>query len=185
MNNNGLTYEISDHEILERLPKSLKSLLRETNGFILFGGGLHVRGAVLSPAWHSLRHVWLGDCPLHRLFPALRESDIPFGQDCLGDQFILRKNLVHKLEAESGELASLEMNLETFLACARENPMEFLSLQPLAQFQREGGDLKPGQLLNVYPPFITRESKDGVSLTAVSMFERISFLADFARQITI
>jgi hypothetical protein len=175
---------ISDHEILERVPESLRSLLRETNGFVLFEGGLHVRGAVLSPPWHSLRHVWLGDFPLHKLFPALRESDIPFGQDCLGDQFVLRKNLVHKLEAESGELESLEMNLESFLALARENPLEFLSLHPLVQFRQEGGDLKPGQLLNVYPPFITKESEGGVSLKAVPMFERINFLADFSRQIT-
>lgn len=176
--------EITDAEILDRAPEDYRRLLNQPNGFILFDGGLHVRGAVLAPEWHSLRKVWLGDFALHKLFPAIGESDVPFAQDCLGDQFLLRDGVVHKLDAEIGEVESLGMDLETFLHRAHENPVEFLSLQPLLQFMNEGGELKPGQLLSVYPPFITKESADGVSLRAISMFDRFGFLADFARQIS-
>ncbi|MDQ3816354.1 MAG: SMI1/KNR4 family protein [Acidobacteriota bacterium] len=175
--------EITDSEILGRIPEDYRRLLNQTNGFILFDGGLHVRGAVLSPAWHSLRRVWLGDSALHKLFPAINESDVPFAQDCLGDQFVLRAGVVHKLDAEAGEVETLGMNLEAFLNHAFENPVEFLSLHPLLQFMSEGGELRPGQLLSVYPPFITEESAGGVSLRAISMFDRIGFLADFARQV--
>ena len=175
--------EITDTEILERLPESYRRLLKNENGFILFDGGLHVRGAVLSPEWHSLRKAWLGDLALHRLFPAIAETDVPFAQDCLGDQFVLRSDLVHKLDAELGTLENLGMDLEAFLDRARENPVEFLSLQPLQQFQREGGELKPGQLLSAYPPFIAKESANGVSLRAVSVFDRIGSMSDFARQV--
>jgi hypothetical protein len=175
--------EITDTDILNRLPESHRRLLEAENGFILFDGGLHVRGAVLSPEWHSLRKVWFGDLALHELFHAITETDVPFAQDCLGDQFVLRSDLVHKLDAEIGELENLGMDLEAFLDCARENPVEFLSLQPMQQFQREGGELKPGQLLSVYPPIIAKESANGVSLRAMSMFERIGSLADFARQV--
>ncbi|HEV2880278.1 MAG TPA: hypothetical protein VGX24_03135 [Pyrinomonadaceae bacterium] len=187
MINEGLTYEgsdISDHEVFEKLHAEHQRLLLGTNGFILFDGGLHVRGAVEIPDWHSLAHVWSGDFALYKLFPALDESDVPFGQDCLGDQFVLRQNVVHKLDAELGQLESLDMSLEVFLAHARKNPVEFLSLQPLLQFFDDGGVLKPGQLLSVYPPFVTKESENGVSLEAVSMFDRIRFLADFARQVS-
>jgi hypothetical protein len=175
--------EITDTDILNRLPESHRRLLEAENGFILFDGGLHVRGAVLSPEWHSLRKVWFGDLALHELFHAITETDVPFAQDCLGDQFVLRSNLVYKLDAETGSLESLGMDLEAFLDFARENPVEFLSLQPLQQFQLEGGELKPGQLLSVYPPFIFEESAKSVSLRAISMFDRIGFLADFASQV--
>jgi hypothetical protein len=175
--------EITDTEILDRVPEDYRRLLHQTNGFILFDGGLHVRGAVLAPEWHALRKVWLGDSALHKLFPAIEETDVPFAQDCLGDQFVLRAGMVHKLDAEIGDVESLRMSLDTFLSHAQGNPVEFLSLQPLLQFMSEGGKLKPGQLLSVYPPFITKESADGVSLRAISMYDRLGFLADFARQV--
>lgn len=186
MEQSKLTYigsEITDPEILDRAPEDYRRFLNQINGFVFFDGGLHVRGAVLSPEWHSLRKVWLGDFALHKLFPAIEEIDVPFAQDCLGDQFVLRAGIVHKLDAEIGEVESLRMDLETFLNRATENPVEFLSLQPLLQFTGEGGNLKPGQLLSVYPPLITKESANGVSLRSVSMFDRIGFLADFARQV--
>jgi hypothetical protein len=175
--------EITDTEILDRVPEDYCRLLHQTNGFILFDGGLHVRGAVSAPDWHSLRKVWLGDSALHKLFPAIKETDVPFAQDCLGDQFVLRAGIVHKLDGEIGDVESLAMSLETFLSHAQRNPIEFLSLQPLLQFMSEGGKLKPGQLLSVYPPFITKESADRVSLKAISMYDRLGFLANFARQV--
>src|SRR6266446_5473413 len=39
---------------------------------------------------------------LHRLFPALNPFDLPFGQDCTGDRFILRDGVVHRLSGEAG-----------------------------------------------------------------------------------
>ena len=54
-------HPIDDLDVLEKLPENLATLLRQTNGFIQYHGGLHVRGACLTPAWHSLRVAWLGD----------------------------------------------------------------------------------------------------------------------------
>jgi hypothetical protein len=176
--------EITDPEMLDRVPEAYRQFLLQTNGSILFNGGLHIRGAVLSPDWHSLRQVWLDDFALYKLFSAIKDTDVPFAQDCLGDQYLLRESVVYKLEAESGEIDNLGMGFETFLSRSKENPVEFLALEPLMQFLSEGEELKPGQLLSVYPPFITEESANGVSLRAISMFERIGFLADFARQIS-
>lgn len=186
MEDSGLIYsgaEITDQEILPDLPEEYRYFLQQMNGCVLFDGGLHIRGAVQSPDWHSLRNVWHGDLALSKLFPEVKDSDVPFAQDCLGDQFLLRSGLVHRLEAERGAVESLEMGFEAFLNRAHENPVEFLSLEPLLQFLSEGGDLKPGQLLNAYPPFLMQEAADGVSLKAVSMFEQIGFLADLATQI--
>lgn len=182
----GLTYrgpEITDHEILADIPQEYRSLLHEMNGCVIFNGGLHIRGAVESPDWHSLRHVWRGDLSLVKLFPAVKAADVPFAQDCFGDQFLLRSGLVHRLHAEYGELENLEIGLRAFVSRANENPLEFLMLEPLDRFLGEGGELDVGQLLNVYPPFVMKESGQGVSMKAVSMFEQIRFLADFACQI--
>lgn len=175
--------EISNKEILLKLPTDLQNLLKEINGFTAFDGGLHIRGIVNIPEWHSLEKVWFGDFALHDMFSTLKESDIPFGQDCLEDQYVLRNKKVWHLSSETDELEKLDMSLNEFLLKAEENPTDFLSLQPLLKFLEEGGKLEKGQLLSVYPPFCTKETAEGISLKAISMFDRLIFLADFAKQI--
>lgn len=117
------------------------------------------------------------------LYPAITADDIPFGQDALGDQFILRAGSVHRLHGETGELASLNCNFIAFLAAAQHDPLGYLHLQPLVQFYQEGGQLQPGELISAYPPFCTKESAVGVSLRAIPALERLAFLAYFAEQI--
>lgn len=174
--------ELTDASILSQLPIDYVELLREMNGFIAFDGGFHLRGVCDNPAWHSLAEAWIGENSLHRLFPSVRKSDIPFGEDCMGDQFLLRESVVYRLSGESGDCESLGLSWQQFFERLTADPFEFLRLQPLVQFQRHGGRLEPGQLLSAYPPFISEESRDGISLSAVPAAERILFLADFARQ---
>jgi hypothetical protein len=169
--------------LLVEVPAGYANLLRQINGFVTFEGGFHLRGICDAPAWHSLHEAWRGSQALHRLFLAVRASDVPFGQDCLGDQFLLREGVVHKLSAEAGEVSSMELSLGEFLERMAADPFDFLQLQPLAQFHHEGGRLEPGQLLSVYPPFITKESADGVSIRAIPVDDRIAFLADVAREV--
>jgi hypothetical protein len=174
---------IDDQEVLERLPADYRSLLEQINGFIQFGGGLHVRGACLSPRWHSLRSVWFGELSLHRRYATLSTEDIPFGQDALGDQFILRSGSVFHLSGGTGDIQPLHCSFLAFLAAAQADSTGYLGLEPLIQFQNEGGQLQSGQLLSAYPPFCTKEAQAGVSLKAVSAIERLAFLADFAAQV--
>jgi len=181
-----VTYEgpqIDDIELLHRLPQPLKKLLEQVNGFVQFGGGLHVRGACRSPDWHSLREAWQGERAFHRLYPEVSESDIPFAQDCVGDQFLLRGEEVLHLGAEDGSMDALSVGLDGFLGMVQADPVEFLSMQPLIRFQREGNELEPGQLLSVVPPFVVRESKEGVSLRAIPAAEVIVFHAELSRQL--
>jgi hypothetical protein len=174
---------IDDGEILPSLPSELTHLLRRANGYVAYDGGLHVRGACHEPKWHSLRAAWLGPSALHRLFPALCSSDVPFGEDALGHQFVIRHGMVHRLDAELGELESLNVDLADFDAAARNDPVEYLRLQPLEQFRAEGGILEPGQLLSVYPPYVFQESAGGVALRAIPASDRIAFLAHLAASI--
>src|SRR4051812_2832298 len=85
---------IDDGEVLNRLPADLARLLHEVNGFIAFEGGLHVRGACHRPAWHSLRNAWVGEDAFHRLYDGVQTEDVPFAEDCMGDQFLLREGRV-------------------------------------------------------------------------------------------
>lgn len=167
---------IDDPDILCLLPSELSTLLQETNGFILFQGGLHVRGAVKSPAWHSLRHAVQGDHALHRLYTAVEATDIPFAQDCVGDQYLLREEKVIRLLAETGELEEASQSLLAFWQSVSADPFEFLNF---------GNDLtlEPGQLLHAYPPFCTERPTNGYGLRPVPAQELITFHADFAQQI--
>ena len=174
---------IDDLAILERLPAEYRHLLTRANGYVAYNGGLHVRGACVVPEWHSLRAAWEGERALHRLFPAVTPDDIPFGQDALGDQYLLRAEVVHRLAGETGEVESLGVDLAAFDSAVRSNPVAYLSLAPLEAFRAEGGTLEPGQLLSVYPPYVFKESAAGVSFRATSAAARIEYLASLAAQL--
>lgn len=171
---------LDDQKLLEKLPSELAGLLEQINGFILFHGGLHVRGACKSPDWHSLRTAWRGEKAFHRLYPEMTPQDVPFAEDFLGDQFVLRDGQVWRLFAETGELECMEVSFGQFLDNVHADPVEFLGLQPLMQFREEGGSLKPGQLLSSYPPYCSEEAEDGVTLAATTCAERHRSLAKHA-----
>jgi hypothetical protein len=175
--------EITDAQVLQMLPPDYRKFLLVMNGCILFGGGLHIRGACEIPDWHSLRRVWNGPDALSGLYRSVEATDVPFAQEVCGDQFLLRDGFVVRLSAETGDITALDIGWKDFLDAATKQPVEFLSLQPLVKFAAEGGTIQPGQLLSVIPPFCTAESANGVSLKAISALERIRFLADFANQI--
>ena len=175
--------QIDDESLLDELPENLASLLRSINGFILLGGGLHFRGACLTPEWHSLRAAWQGEFALHALYDSVEPADIPFAQDCVGDQFLLRGGEVVRLSAETGEIEAKASGLASFLEAANADPMGYLSLEPLQALRNQGEDLQPGQLIHAYPPFCTPQSAQGVSLKAVPAHELIGFHAALASQL--
>jgi hypothetical protein len=161
----GLTYigtAIDDKATYSKLPKELQHILNETNGYIAFGGGFHLRGVCSSPDWHSINAIWKGEYALSKLFTNVLSTDIPFAEDCLGDQFIIREGNIMKLLAETGEIEDMETNIADFFANIESNPVEFLLLQPLMEYYADGGKLEPGQLLFVYPPFCTTEASDKI-----------------------
>lgn len=182
INYQGPDYEM-DEELEPQLPDNLVSLLKQINGFIQFGGGLHVRGACREPEWHSISAAMKGSDAIHEKFEEVETTDVPFAQDCVADQYLLRDGIVHKLFSETGEVKSLDLGLGAFLSAASNDPVEFLGLHPLLQLHEEDKQLEPGQVIHVYPPFCTEESKNGVSLTPVSWQEALGFLSDLAKKI--
>lgn len=178
-----LTYSgpaLDDPEILERLPPELAAALHGRNGCIGYLGGLHIRGACRAPGWHSLRHAWEGPDALHALFPEVAASDVPFGEDAFGDQFLLRGGRVVRLSGELGEITDVADSLEALLAGLLADAERVLDYQPLLNFHREGGELRPGQLLAAYPPFVLAAEGSERQLRAVDAVERRRFLADLA-----
>lgn len=89
---------------------------------------------------------------------------------------------MYRLAAETGELESLEMDLETWDAAHRADPDEFLSLEPLIAFRQSGEGLTPGMLLQVYPPFCT-DYEGERSYAQVPAQESRGYLSSLARQI--
>ena len=167
---------IDDAELLRDLPPELADILNELNGFILHEGALHFRGASQTPEWHSLRAAWKGPNALHLFYEELEPGDIPFAQDQLGDQFLLREGTVLQLSAETGGLEPFAESLEEFLDGLSEDVEEFLNV---------GLDhaLQPGQLLLASPPFCFQESESGASLRPKPAGEVIRLHADLAKRI--
>ena len=179
MNISGITWRgatFDDVEILRDLPAGLVRILSETNGFILYEGALHVRGACLIPTWHSLRAAWRGPSAFHTLYESVKTTDIPFAQDQVGDQFLIRDASVFRLSAETGEVEPLAESLDVFFSKLNQDIEEFLNVGLRHVIQ-------PGQLLCAYPPFVFQESGAGASMKPVRAEEVILFHADLARQI--
>jgi hypothetical protein len=174
---------IDDLRTLDKLPDDLAKALKTENGFIAVEGGFHVRGASLNPEWHSLRAAWEGEFALYQLYPTVRNNDIPWAEDCFGDQYLIRDGLVVRLSGETGEIEETHSTWSDFLSLSEEDPIEFLNLSHLERFRNEGGVLLPGQLLSVYPPFVTTEGGHP-SLKPIPALERRAALADLARQIS-
>ncbi|NVO30087.1 hypothetical protein [Hymenobacter lapidiphilus] len=183
----GIIYtggDLTDLVTLARLPIYLQAFLRAQNGVVAYFGGLHIRGCVAAPGWHALAQVWQGERALWRTYSELRKSDIPFAQDCVGNQFLLRGDAVLLLDTETGELADLDVDFKHFLFGAEKFPMDALGLEPLRTFQQAGGMLQPGQLLSLYPPLCLATNGRSIPATqAVPVAKRLDWLADFYRQI--
>lgn len=174
----GVTWrgpEIDDPKILRDVPEDLYQLLRQVNGFILRHGALHVRGGCAAPDWHSLRRVWRGEQAFHEAYHAVRPEDVPFAQDLFGDQFLLRRGVVWRLFAETGEMEEAADSLGEFMARINEDIDAFLNV----------GDarVEPGQLMLAYPPFCFDGPASKSTFSAVSTLEVIAFHANIAGQL--
>ena len=117
-----------------------------------------------------------GPTAFHTLYESVHATDIPFAQDQVGDQFLLRDGRVFRLSGETGDIESLADSLDDFVRRAGEDIEGFLNVGLRHTMQ-------PGQLLLAYPPFIFRESGAGASMKPVRAGEVILFHADLARQI--
>lgn len=182
----GVTYQGPALETPERLvglPDDLFEILWQVNGFVAYAGGLHVRGMVDAPEWHSLESYRSGEMALHKLFSAVDERDCPFGQDFLGNQFVLRDGAVWKLRADTGEIRSLDVDLPHFLDEIRRDPIEYLELELLARYSDGAGMLKPGELVHTIPPLCMAGEQSKLALKTAPVSNTVLFLANFARQI--
>jgi len=180
----GITYlqdvaEEIDQETFESLPKELRTFYQGTNGLIAFNGGLHIRGVGSDPSWHDLARYWHGEMALHLVYTEMRPSDIPFAQDCLGDQYFYRLGTVWNLMCESGDIEDLELEFDEFIAHCVDDPIEFLSLEPLIEFMSDGGALAPGELLAIDPPLMVEANAYEISKCAVD--DRLSKLFELYR----
>ena len=165
-----------DLALISELPNDLRELIQESGGFILHDGAIHFRGCVLEPDWNSLREAWRGTNALHLLYPDVYTTDIPFAQDQLGDQYLLRDGSVLRLEAETGEVALFANNLQAFTSGIGNSISEYLNVGL-------GYKLEPGFLLHASPPFCMAESGVKTSLRPIPIAELIRFHAEVAKQI--
>lgn len=159
------------------LSQSLKFTPIFDNGAFLYSGGLQVRGIKSNHVQLSLNRYWHGDLALHKMYFKLNQMDIPFAQDCFGDQYFERNGIVFQLFAETGQIESTDKPPTDFLIWASIDPIEHLNLP-------SDLNLTEGKLLLAYPPFCTTEGSKAI-IKEVSNDEVINFHADFSKQISI
>lgn len=181
----GVTYkhsDIDDQDTFSVTPSRFQDFLRQTNGIVAFKGGLHIRGCCHEPSWHSIDYYISGQPAFWKTYPDLLDIDIPFAQDCLGDQFFFRGEKVFKLNLETGEPTFYDYDFYGFLEATNDNPIEFLGMYPLVQFEMDGKELLPGQLLQAYPPLLLNIPGGIISLEAVPANDQILFLQNLYKQ---
>jgi hypothetical protein len=176
----NITYfgqNIDDQDTFDILPQYLKEFMTQSNGLIAFSGGIHFRGCVRTPEWHSLYHFWFGSYKLSDLFDEIDINDIPIAQDCFGDQFLIRKGHIIKLLSETGEVVSLETDFNGFIKQIISDPIRTLNIESIEDF-----NLQPGQLLSAFPPFCIKTDTKR-SIVSIKAEDRIVFLSDLSKQL--
>jgi hypothetical protein len=169
--------------LIGELPVLLSNVLATRNGCIAWQGALHVRGWCLEPAWHSIQLAWHGPDSFHDLYSEVEASDIPFAEDAFGDQYLVRGKSVIRMDGETGDLSVVADALDAFFAHLIADASGALGFEPTDLVREIGGPLQPGQLVSVYPPFVFRESADGVSLRPIPALDRRRALASLAKQL--
>lgn len=177
----GITYinHACDYpDMIDALPDEMRAFYKEINGLVAYNGGFQIRGCGTSPSWNSLEDAWKGPHALHKTYPNLSEEDIPFGQDCLGDQYVFKAGSVWQLLTETGDLDDLELEFDEFIDEVIEDPVEFLALYPLLEFIDSGNELKPGELLVPSIPF-SMDTEEEYTFSKTSVENRLSSLAEY------
>jgi hypothetical protein len=175
--------ELIEDEGFAALPEALQELLRETNGYLAYEGGFHLRGYCSKPQWHSLQAVTSGDWAMHELFEEVQEGDIAFAQDCMGDQFILRGTSVLRLYAEPGEIDDLNIDFKSFIEKIKSEPESLLDLEVMDLVNESEDSLEVGDLMIAQPPFCMEEADEGVKLEALPCLEALEYYAELAGNI--
>ena len=173
-----INHEIIDTETLELLPADMKLFYKEVNGLVAYNGGFQVRGIGTQPSWNSLEDAWKGPNAFYKTYPNLSEGDIPFAQDCLGDQYVYRAGSIWQLLTETGELDDLELDFDEFMDEVTEDPIEFLALYPLLDFIDAGNELQPGELLVPSIPFSV-ETEEEYTFTKEAVDVRLKWLGEY------
>lgn len=177
----GITYinhDCDNPEMIDQLPDELRAFYKEINGLVAYNGGFQIRGCGTTPSWNSLEDAWKGPNALHKTYSNLGEDDIPFGQDCLGDQYVFRGGSVWQLLTETGDLDDLELEFDEFIDEVIEDPVEFLALYPLLDYMESGEELKPGELLVPSMPFSV-ETEEEYTFTKDSVSNRLNQLKEY------
>ena len=177
----GIIYmnnEIQETEIFNLLPSEMRDFYAEINGLVAYNGGFQIRGCGTGPTWNSLDEAWKGENAFHKTYKNLSPDDIPFAQDCMGDQYVFKAGSVWHLLTETGELDDLELDFDEFIDEVIEDPIEFLALYPLIEFMESGKELKSGELLVPSIPFSV-ETEEEYTFTKASVKDRLEGLKKY------
>ena len=181
----GLIYEGPPIDLAELdrldLPAFLAALLRQKNGFVCFHGGFHLRGLCAEPEWHALSTVSTGPRALHEHYEDVDPGDIAFGEDFLGDQFLLRDGLVSRLYAETGDLEAQAPDIEVFFDQLLADPDDLIDLPDFLQEWHRDGRLTPDKAVHVYPPFCMENPAHDYSFKPIPRLELLDYHAEMSK----
>lgn len=160
---------------INTLPTEFNSFSHFKEGAWLYKGGLQVRGVDPSHEILDLHKYWQGDSSINDQYDILLDADIPFAQDCFGDQFIYREGEILLLSAECGELEHISESLSSFFSWVKSDPYTNLNIT-------DDLEVSIGELLFAWPPYCT-EQGDNATIKATPAHEVIALHADLAKKI--
>ena len=166
---------IEDRDTFDVLPNELKEFYLKCNGLVALNCGIQFRGCVNQPKWLSLHEIWKGKLSLYDVYESVESNDIPIAQDAFGDQYLYRVGQIFQLNSESGDLENLNCTLSQFLKNIETDAVGYLALQQIYKLKEMGIELKNGEMMNVFPPFILNSESER-SFKPIPAVEQINYL---------
>lgn len=98
---------------------------------ILYSVGLQIRSYDALERLLNVNTFLEGELAFHNLYREVEASDFPIAQDCFGDQFLIRDNLVVKLNAETGDIDDLVVPGNSFWLGLTRNQLKDWAFQAI------------------------------------------------------
>ena len=160
----------------------LRELLLARNGFLAFGGALHVLpwDATMMPL--ALRCMELGR-PLARVICTLANGHFFFAEDAFGFQFSLFADSVHRFDPETGDSEEFSATIEDWLAIVLRDHRVLTGWPLLADWEALNGELPYGHRLFPKVPFVTGGEFTPENLAALESVEGMRLRGALALQL--
>lgn len=178
----GLISEtVSTFEADSGLLSKLADMLRQSNGFAMWGGAFVVLPSGDDAVLPSIETFNKGEWK--KAYPQDVEQTTFFAVDAFGFPFGVSQDAVVQLDPETGSLSPVAATLGELLEKVRSEPKNTIGLLAFEKWRQAGRELRLGQRLAPKIPFVMGGGKEIDDFYAADILERAAFNSHVYEQI--